>query len=67
MAASTSASRRTVAADLLRRANREGCTLLLGTRRVDKVCPSTAAVVVREGMDQKAVVVVGVVVAIALM
>ena len=34
-----SSSRRTVAAALLRRASREGCTLLLGTRLVDEVGP----------------------------
>ena len=64
------------AADLLRRANREGCTLLLGTCRVDRVGPVMAAVVVREGIAAVvvdlecivggAVVVVLVVVAIAL-
>ena len=40
----------TSAADLLRRANREGCALLLGARRVDGVGPSMAAVVAREGI-----------------
>ena len=71
----SSTSRRTIAA-LLRRANREGCTLLLGARRVDGVGPSMAAVVAREGIAavvidlecivDGAIVVVVVVVAIAL-
>ena len=56
----------TSAADLLRRANREGCTLLLGTRRVDRVGPVMAAVVAEVGIAQATVVVVGVVVAIAV-
>ena len=58
----TSSSRRT----MLRRANREGCTLLLGTCRVDRVGP-VMAVVVEIGIVQAVVVMVGIVVAIALM
>ena len=65
----------TSAADLLRRANREGCTLLLGTCLVDRVGPVVAAAVVeREGIAavgivrivDGATVVVMIVVAIAL-
>ena len=52
---------------MLRRANRENCTLLLGARRTDRVGPSVAAVVAREGIDQEVIVmVVVVVVAIAV-
>ena len=58
----TSSGRRT----MLRRANRENCTLLLGARRTDRVGPSVAAVVAREGIDQEVVVMVVVVVAIAV-
>ena len=54
--ASTSAIRRTVAADLLRRANREGCTLLLGARLVDEVGPVVVDVV--DGIVDGALVVV---------
>ena len=53
-------------ADLLRRANREGCTLLLGTCRVDRVGPVMAAVVAEIGIAQAAVVVVGVVVVVVV-
>ena len=65
----------TSAAELLRRANRECCTLLLRARRVDGVGPSLAAVVAREGIAavvivrivNGTIVVAVVVVAIALM
>ena len=59
----TSSSRRT----MLRRASREGCTLLLGTCRSDRVGPVMAAVIVEIGIVQAVVVMVGIVVAIALM
>ena len=56
----------TKAADLLRRANREGCTLLLGTCRVDRVGPVMAAVVAKTGIEQEAIVVVGIVAAVVV-
>ena len=54
----------TKAADLLRRASREGCTLLLGNCHVYRVGPVMAAVIVEIGIVQAVVVMVGIVVAL---